>query len=511
MAGTTVSGNKTVTLDKIARYATITSASNFTDEGAPSCKWSNPASSNVTVDVGVYWDSSTVLIPYETVTGTSGTKTFTLTNDQKEAIYAKLSTKTEETVYYYVRTTLSDGTKYYHKLAKKVSLAGDLTPTFTGSITPDGATQLLTFSDKIWIKGYTDLYYNFTDIETKKGATVKSYLAICGYDKLYTSSGVLENIEENVAGLYLHDSRGNAAAYYINDATLLEYVDLTCNLKKVDMKVITDADGNSTVTATLTVNGNAYSGSFDGDLTYNQATLSYRYKAEDDTEYSNWIEISTNPTLKDNKYSATIEITGLNYQKAYTFQVGISDLLHGFFELGKKTSREVTDKAIPVFDWSKEDFNFNVPVYMQGLSLGGLVKAMTTEYPLTVTFERGTNWTTGTNETLTASLIGNMIRFNYFLYRSSDTGDGNLVNEEVCTITFNHGGKVKSAYNTSFSSGSTGSVATFGTSGMTKVKDASGNETDSITFKVNLAATGGAAKSFSGFFFVPVTLNLNNY
>lgn len=148
---------------------------------------------------------------------------------------------------------------------------------------------------------------------------------------------------------------------------------------------------------------------------------------------------------------------------------------------------------------------------MQGLSLGGLVKAMTTEYPLTVTFERGANWITGQYETLTASLIGNMIRFNYFLYRSSDTGDGNLVNEEVCTITFNHGGKVKSAYNTSFSSGSTGSVATFGTSGMTKVKDASGNETDSITFKVNLAATGGAAKSFSGFFFVPVTLNLNNY
>ena len=507
LAGLSVSGNKAVTLDKIARYATITSASDFDDEGAPSCKWSNPAGTNVTVDVGIYWDKNTALIPYTTVTGTSGTKTFTLTDEIKNAIYTKLSTEIEATIYYYIRTTFSDGSEpLYHKLAKKVSIV-NAEPTFTGSITPDIATQLLTYSDSIWIKGYTDLYYSFTDIETKKGATVESHFAICGYDKLYTSSGVLENVENNIAGLYLHDSRGNAT-YQVKEATLLEYVDLTCNLKKVDMKVVTDADGNSTVTATLTVNGNAFSGSFNEELTYNKATLSYRYKAEDDANYSEWQTVETNPTLNNNKYSATIEVTGLNYQKAYTFQVGIADLLYEFFELGKKTSRAVTNKAIPVFDWSAEDFNFNVPVTMQGLSLGGLVKSMTEAYPLTVTFERGDNWTTGQYENVSATLIGNMIRFNYFLYRSSATGDGNLTNEEVCTITFTHNGKIKNAYETSFSSGSTGSVATFGTSNMAKVKDENGNETDSITFKVNLAATGGAASQFSGYFYVPVTLNL---
>lgn len=501
LAGLSVSGNKTVTLDKIARYATITSASDFDDEGAPSCKWSNPAGTNVTVDVGVYWDKDTVLIPYETVTGTSGTKTFTLTEEIKNAIYTKLSTETEATVYYYIRTTFSDGSKpLYHKLAKKVSIV-NAKPTFTGSITPDGATQLLTFSDSIWIKGYTDLYYSFTDIETKKGATVESYLAICGYDKLYTSSGVLENIEANVAGIYLHDSRGNTAEYF-KEATLLEYIDLTCNLKKVDMKVVTDADGNSTVTATLTVNGNAYSGSFDGDLTYNKATLSYRYKAEDDTGYSEWQTVETNPTLKSNKYSTTITVTGLNYQKAYTFQVGIADLLYEYFELGKKTSREVTNKAIPVFDWSAEDFNFNVPVTINGLEFQKLLNVLTTKYDLTVNTSAGTNYS---SVSCSAILVGNMIRFNFSATRNAAV-NGNVDNEKVMTVTFDHGGKVVDAFNTSFSSGATGAVSTFTTANMAKVANST-----QIKFDINLAATGTASASFGGMFFVPVTLKLQNY
>ena len=65
-------GGRNITLDTIPRAASITSASNFNDEGKPTVKYSNPAGSAATVQVGLYWDSSTALIPYTTVTGTSG-------------------------------------------------------------------------------------------------------------------------------------------------------------------------------------------------------------------------------------------------------------------------------------------------------------------------------------------------------------------------------------------------------------------------------------------------------
>lgn len=499
MAGTTVSGSKSVELDAIARYATIVSATDFTDNSNPSVKWSNPAGSVLTVDVGVYWDKDTVLIPYETVSGTSGTKTFTLTDEIKEAIYKKLSTKTEETVYYYVRSTLADGTKKYNKLAKKVSLTGNLNPTFTGSIIPDASTQLLTNSETVWIKGYTDLHYSFTNINTVKGATVKSYLAICGYDKLYTSSGVLENIEANVAGIYLHDSRNNAA-YYAREATLIEYIELTCNLKSTSMQVITDAEGKSTATATLNVSGNAYGGSFDKGLTYNTVSLMYRYKVKDG-EYCDWKTKAGASPISKNKYTDTIEITGLDYQKEYTFQVKAMDNLRVMFSLDGKYSKEVKDMGKPVFDWGKDDFNFNVPVKMQGLSLDGLVKALSNNYDLTTTVEAGTNYSAAA---CTAILVGNMIRFSMSATRNS-AAQGNITNEKVMTVTFDHGGKVINAYNTSFSSGSTGDVSTFSTTNMAKVANST-----QIKFDINLAATG-ASTQFSGFFFVPVSLNLNNY
>ena len=45
--GTSVSGSETVQLDKIARFATIISGEDFTDEGNPTIKYSNPAGSAV--------------------------------------------------------------------------------------------------------------------------------------------------------------------------------------------------------------------------------------------------------------------------------------------------------------------------------------------------------------------------------------------------------------------------------------------------------------------------------
>lgn len=74
----------------------------------------------------------------------------------------------------------------------------------------------------------------------------------------------------------------------------------------------------------------------------------------------NWI--TATPTISGNTYSAQFDVTGLDYQKAYTFQARAVDevITSGIL------SGEVKIKTSPIFDWSATDFNFNVPIYYKG-------------------------------------------------------------------------------------------------------------------------------------------------
>jgi hypothetical protein len=61
-------------------------------------------------------------------------------------------------------------------------------------------------------------------------------------------------------------------------------------------------------------------------------------------------------TKSGNSYSASASLTGLDYQKAYVFEVEVKDSLMTV----TKTSSPV--KAIPMFHWGENDFVFEVPV-----------------------------------------------------------------------------------------------------------------------------------------------------
>ena len=71
-------------------------------------------------------------------------------------------------------------------------------------------------------------------------------------------------------------------------------------------------------------------------------------------------------TLDGNTYSATSEIAGLDYKVAYVFQVYAKDALKTVYSAEKRV------KASPVFDWSENDFRFNVPVSMSDNRLSEL-------------------------------------------------------------------------------------------------------------------------------------------
>lgn len=352
-------GSTTFTLNTIPRAATITSAINFTDEGKPKVNFSNPAGSAATISVGIFWDSSTALIPYETVSSTATSKEWTLTAAQKNAIYSKMSTVKSKTVYYYIKTVIGDNT-FYNKLAKTVSIT-NATPTLNPTAVEDtnadsdggdgAGNTAATGSNTRWIKGISDIRYTFNAAGVK-GATIKTYSVTCGSKTGSSASGVLSSIDNKDVVFTVTDSRGNTNKKTVS-GTLINYVNLTCGLSAT-----ATLDTETTAKITLNISGNFFNGKLN-TTTNNVLTLQYIYK-EEGGSYGSWTTIT--PTISGNKYSLTYEVPGtFDYQKSYTFRVRASDDLQVAYG-NYKYSAYVTVSAKPVFDWSKDDFNFNVPV-----------------------------------------------------------------------------------------------------------------------------------------------------
>ena len=358
-AGYNCTGSKTFTLNTIPRAATISSANNFNDEGKPKMTFSNPSGSKATISVGIFWDSTTALIPYETVSSSATSKEWTLTTAQKNAIYSKMRTVKSKTVYYYIKTVV-DGETFTNKLAKTLSIINDtptLDPTAVEDTDPgtdggDGAGNIeATGSNTRWIKGISDIRYAF-NATAKKGATIKTYRVVCGSKIGSSASGVLANIDKADVVFTVTDSRGNTNSKKVS-GTLIDYVKLTCGLS-----ASATLETSTTAKITLNISGNFFNGRLNTSID-NILVLQYRYK-EDNGSYGGWTDVT--PTKSSNKYSLTYEVPGtFDYKKTYTFQVRAQDDLQRAY--GKYiTSAEVSVNALPVFDWSKDDFNFNVPV-----------------------------------------------------------------------------------------------------------------------------------------------------
>ena len=134
------------------------------------------------------------------------------------------------------------------------------------------------------------------------------------------------------------DSRGYSTNTEVN-IDMIPYIPLTC---VASGKRDEPTDG----TATISVKGNYYNGSF--GASNNQ--LYIRYKQID----GDW-NIAT-PTINGNSYTVNIPLTGLDYTKAFTFVVRVLD------EISVVEQTVVINKGIPVFDWGESDFSFHVPV-----------------------------------------------------------------------------------------------------------------------------------------------------
>ena len=337
------SGSGSWSLTSIPRKATISSAPNFTDEGNPTITYSNPAGSAVTsLDACISFDGSNDDIPYRALSKSGTSYTFNLTDAERETLRnGTLSGSNTRTVKFYVRTVIG-GNTFYSTLTKTLTIA-NATPTMSPTVVESSSNLIaLTGSEDILIRYHSQAQYKF-NATALKNATIQSYKVNNGTSSTYgvSSQGILDSIDANYFTFTVEDNRGLSVTKKVTK-TLINYVHLTCNLE-VDRP-------NALGEMTFKISGNYFNGSFGG--TDNALTVYYSMEYEDGGISANTVV----PTISGNTYSVEVPLTGLDYQKKYTFKAWAED------KLETADTKEITTHALPVFDWSAEDFQFNVPV-----------------------------------------------------------------------------------------------------------------------------------------------------
>ena len=160
------------------------------------------------------------------------------------------------------------------------------------------------------------------------------------------------NCEINKFTFYAKDSRDYSDSDTV-ELTMIPYVKLTVNAA-----VKRDTPTGNAIT--LTVKGNYYNGSF--GATANTLGINYRFREAGTTS---WTEEGLTPTINGNTYTASVNLTGFDYRTEYEFEISVADRLSG--------DVAVVDvvRGQPVFDWGKNDFNFNVPVSAPSVEIAG--------------------------------------------------------------------------------------------------------------------------------------------
>lgn len=359
-----MSGSGTMTLTKIPRGATITSAPNFTDEDDPAVKVSNPA--GVSVQLGIFKDGYTPLADYRTISGTS--YTFRLTQAEREAMRKVDTTKNTAQVRFYVKSTVG-GQTFITYLTRTLTIQNPA-PTLAPTVKDVNQTTLALTGESGNLVKYHSQVEVKTGAQAVKGASLVRQSVTCGSQTI-AGDGTLEGVESGTIVVSATDSRGNTTTKTV-ERKLVGYVRLSCTLGQGTP----DASGRYD----LEVVGACYYGSFGG--ADNTLAVEYRYRAQGTEAWGAWTAVDRT-TPMGFTYVAHATVKGLDYQTAYEFQARAEDALE------QVESEVKVVKASPGFDWGKDDFAFHIPVYIQGVKVTPSVRQNLLVNPLFSVNQRG--------------------------------------------------------------------------------------------------------------------------
>ena len=347
-------------LSDIPRKATLTKVpTSFTDEDSPTIEFKNHLGNSVDkLSVCLSLDNYYATIPYREVDKNATKYTFNFTPEEKALIYQYTKNTDSLSVSFYIKTDmdgLSDS-ENKHKLFSTLNIK-NADPEITLECNEVGYQDLIG-DPKKFIRDYNKIHCVATPT-LKKGATAENLFIINRRDKYIDGAeGYIENTDVDYFDAGLDDSRGKPANANVK-LTMIEYIPLTCN---VEAEIKLSETDTEQAEIKFTVSGNYFNQSFGAK--HNSLRIEVNATGSNGGATSEVVEISDDDFDGDT-YSVSHTITGLSYKETWIVNASASDEI-----LKNVVGRSKSLTSVPVFDWSDEDFNFNVPVsFSAGIDL----------------------------------------------------------------------------------------------------------------------------------------------
>ena len=342
-----ITASGSISLDRIARNATIVTANDFTDETNPVLTYSNPSS--FACDVSIEFSGGSITRS-GAISGAGGSYTMQLTDAERETLRTASKNSPTLKVTYVLKTTI-DGTAYYSRAERKMNVV-DAAPEL-GAVSyedTNSATVAVTGDKSRIIQNHSTLSVKVPAATAKKGATIASYtIAFGGVTKTVKAAGAVSLGAVDVSysqalTVTATDSRGLTASHSI-EVTVDDYSAPTA---VIDLHRLNNFEPTTYITA------HARYSYLNGK---NAVTISAKFKKVSDSSYGTPIE------LKDSIQS----IVTCDRDSAYDFVVTISDRL-------ESTDYNLTlGKGIPAFfiDTKKSSVGVNcLPTQEDAFQLG---------------------------------------------------------------------------------------------------------------------------------------------
>lgn len=178
-----------ISLDRIARNATIVTANDFTDETDPTLTYSNP--SPFPCDAAIEFAGGSITRP-GAIGGSGGPYTMQLTDAEREALRTAGKDSPTLKVTYSLKTTI-DGTAYYSRAERKMNVV-DAAPEL-GAVSyedTNAATVAVTGDRSRIIQNHSTLAVTVPTATAKKGATIAGYaISFGGVTKTVAAAGAV--------------------------------------------------------------------------------------------------------------------------------------------------------------------------------------------------------------------------------------------------------------------------------------------------------------------------------
>ena len=248
---------------------------------------------------------------------------------------------------------------YYHTLGNKTvnststfiaKIPDSDVPTITASVvTTDALSSQLSGNTSTIINGVSNVKVTMSATPTQGSTIVNQYFYYQRnyYPMAIQNTKTLTGGYDGVFDFGAIDTRSRKGTSRIT-LTAIDYRRPTISIDDVSI--------STSGVATINITGTWFNGSF--GATANTLTVQYRYKSSSSSSWGSWTTISNVTKNSDGTYSATATKSGLSYNNTYNFEARVTD------KINTVSSKEYSGKSLPVFDWSKDDFNFNVPVYI---------------------------------------------------------------------------------------------------------------------------------------------------